>query len=173
METADQTFANRDKLIGSVLDNFNELLDTLNNRDEELDNTIVTLQQFMSGLNADRGAITSALDSIDGLTRQTASLVSDVRPALTTDIEQLRELAGRLNEPVLRKELDEIIKILPVKVTKLGPSGDFGPLGGVIPCIASSDVTIPAIPGAKGYERPQHFYSGVHPRSPWPDRCSG
>ncbi|MGH3360674.1 MAG: MlaD family protein, partial [Nocardioidaceae bacterium] len=60
-----KTFANRDKLIGSVLTNFNELLDTLNNRDEELDDTIVTLQQFMTGLNSDRGAITSALDSID------------------------------------------------------------------------------------------------------------
>lgn len=166
-----KTFANRDKLIGSVLDNFNELLGTLNNRDEELDDTIVTLQQFMSGLNSDRGAITSALDSIDGLTRQTASLVTNVRPALTTDIKQLRALSGRLNEPVLKQELDDILKILPIKVTKLGQAADFGPLGGVVPCSASSDMTIPAIPGVPGYEKTRHFYNGVKVTGPYPERC--
>src|SRR5690625_4124231 len=67
-----KTFANRDKLIGSVITNFNDLLDTLNNRDKELDSTIVTLQRLMTGLNNDRGAITNAVDSIDDLTKQTA-----------------------------------------------------------------------------------------------------
>lgn len=168
-----KTFANKDKLIGDVLNNFNDLLDTLNGRDKELDESIVTLQRFMSGLNSDRGAITSALDSIDGLTRQTASLVTDVRPALTTDIKQLRELSGRLNQPVLKKELDDIIKILPIKVTKLGAAADFAPLGGVNPCSMSGDVTVPRLPGIPGYENPHTFYSGVTVTGPLAQRCGG
>ncbi|UPK75867.1 MCE family protein [Nocardioidaceae bacterium SCSIO 66511] len=168
-----QTFANRDKLIGSVITNFNDLLDTLNNRDEELDDTIVTLQRFMSGLNNDRGAITNALDSIDDLTTETASLVTDVRPALTTDIKQLRELSTRLDRPVMRKELNEIIKILPIKATKLGLAGDFGPLGGVVPCELSSDINIPALPGVPGYEKAQSIYSGVVVNNPYYEkRCA-
>ncbi|MDN5852070.1 MAG: MCE family protein [Actinomycetia bacterium] len=167
-----KTFANRDKLIGSVINNFNDLLDTLNSRDKELDSTIVTLQRFMTGLNNDRGSITNALDSIDDLTRQTASLVTDVRPALTTDIKQLRELAGRLNKPVVKKELDDIIKILPIKVTKLGQAASFAPLGGVVPCSAQADLTIPAIPEAPGYEQPQHFYTGAVVDGPYEKRCS-
>ncbi|UYM03725.1 MCE family protein [Solicola gregarius] len=167
-----QTFANRDKLIGSVITNFNDLLDTLNNRDEELDDTIVTVQKFMSGLNDDRGAITTALDSIDDLTTETASLVTDVRPALTTDIKQLRELSTRLDQPALRHELDDIIKILPIKATKLGLTGDFGPLGGVVPCEIRSDITIPAIPGISGYERPRNIFSGVVVNNPkFSGRC--
>lgn len=169
-----KTFANRDKLIGRTITNFNDLLDTLNNRDEELDDTIVTLQKFMTGLNSDRGAITSALDSIDDLTTETASLVTDVRPALTTDIKQLRALSGRLNEPVLKKELDDIIKILPIKVTKIGQTlNSVGPLGMVAPCTSSSDIRIPAIPGVDGYEQPQTFYSGVKVNSPYSSRCGG
>ncbi len=167
-----KTFANRDKLIGSVISNFNDLLDTLNNRDQELDSTIVTLQRLMTGLNNDRGSITNALDSIDDLTRQTASLVTDARPALTTDIKQLRELSGRLNKPVVKEELDDIIKILPVKVTKLGQATDYKPLGGVNPCWGASDLTIPAIPEAPRYQNPQHFYTGAKVSGEYRDRCS-
>ena len=166
-----KTFANRDKLIGNVITNFNDLLGTLNNRDEELDNTIVTLQRFMSGLNNDRGEITNALDSIDDLTRETASLVTDVRPALTTDIKQLKELSGRLNKPVVKKELNDIIKILPIKVTKLGQAADFAPLGGVNTCSAMTDLEIPAIPEVDGYEEPQHFYTGTKVLGQYADRC--
>lgn len=166
-----QTFANRDKLIGDVIDNFNELLDTLNKRDGELDESIVTLQQFMTGLNSDRDAITSALDSIDGLTRQTAGLVTDVRPALTADISQLRELSGRLNQPVLKGELDDIIKILPLKADKLGHAADFGPLGGVNICSASGDLTVPAIPGVKGFEHQRTYYNGYSVSGLYPEAC--
>ncbi|MGH3358748.1 MAG: hypothetical protein ACRDO7_08075, partial [Nocardioidaceae bacterium] len=74
---------------------------------------------------------------------------------------------------VLKKELDDIIKILPVKVTKLGQAADFGPLGGVIPCSIGADVTMPAVPGVRGYESPQTFYNGVHLSSAYDERCNG
>src|SRR5262249_8651723 len=58
--------------------------------------TIAQLSQFVSGLAADRTAIGSALANISNLTTATASLLTDVRPDLATDIRALSDVAGTL-----------------------------------------------------------------------------
>lgn len=118
------SLADRDRLIGDVIDNLNDVLVTLGSRDRELSNTILTLQQFATGLKNDRQAILGSLNSVSKLAVETADLVSDARPALTEDIRQLRRLAATLkaNNP----EIDAGLQILPIKLNKIGHTATYG-----------------------------------------------
>ena len=118
------SLADRDRLIGDVIDNLNEVLMTLGSRDRELSQTILTLQQFATGLKVDRRAILGSLNSVSELAVETADLVSDARPPLTEDIRQLRRLAANLkaNNP----EIDEALQILPLKLDKIGHTATYG-----------------------------------------------
>ncbi|MGI5151194.1 MCE family protein [Plantactinospora sp. CA-294935] len=91
------TLADRDAVIGRVVTNLNSVLATLDSRDAELDQTIRSLQQFVTGLAGDREAIGAALVNLGKLTGSTAALLADARPALAADVTELGELAGTLN----------------------------------------------------------------------------
>ena len=91
------TLADRDAVIGRVVTNLNSVLGTLASRDRELDQSIAQLQQFVSGLSADRTAIGDALVNLGELTGTTASLLRDVRPPLAADVRALDTLAGTLD----------------------------------------------------------------------------
>ncbi|WP_328415634.1 MCE family protein [Micromonospora sp. NBC_00389] len=91
------TLADRDAVIGRVITNLNGVLGTLAERDQNLDQSISQLQQFVSGLSADRTAIGESLVSIGELTTATSSLLRDVRPPLAADVRALGELSGTLN----------------------------------------------------------------------------
>jgi phospholipid/cholesterol/gamma-HCH transport system substrate-binding protein len=91
------TIADRDEVIGQVIDNLNAVLDTVNARDEELSALIVSLQELVSGLSEDREPIGAALASIGELTQVTAGFVDDARPALRDDVAALGDLSDNLN----------------------------------------------------------------------------
>lgn len=90
------TLADRDVVIGRVVTNLNQVLATLESRDQQLDQSIRALQRFVSGLAADRAAIGAALTNLGTLTGETAGLLHDARPALAADVAALDELAGTL-----------------------------------------------------------------------------
>ena len=89
--------ADRDAVIGRVITNLNNVLETLNSRDDKLSETIAQLQAFVSGLAADRKAIGDALTNLGNLADATGSLLRDARPSLKQDIGSLGTLAGTLN----------------------------------------------------------------------------
>ncbi|MEH0841228.1 MCE family protein [Micromonospora sp. CPCC 205711] len=91
------TLADRDAVIGRVITNLNGVLGTLAERDRNLDQSISQLQQFVSGLSADRTAIGESLVSIADLTTATSALLRDARPPLAADVRALGDLAGNLN----------------------------------------------------------------------------
>jgi phospholipid/cholesterol/gamma-HCH transport system substrate-binding protein len=111
------TLADRDAVIGRVVTNLNEVLSTLDNRRGELDVTISQLQQFVSGLSADRLAIGGALVNLDQLTGATASLVKDARPALAADVDSLGTLSTTLNNNA--GVIDRTLGALPQRYTAL------------------------------------------------------
>lgn len=119
------TLANRDQLIGDVITNLSETLDIVGQRDAELSETIVTLQQFVTGLNGDRDAILNSLDSISGLATETATLLDQGRPALAADIQQLDALGKSLTSGDTLQVLDRNIQILPPKLRKLTASASY------------------------------------------------
>src|SRR3954470_22935861 len=91
------TLAGRDQVIGELIDNLNEVLDHIGDRDDQLSQLITTFRTFVGGLKDDRKAILGSLDDISELSVQTAGLVSGIREPFVGDIKQLRRVAGSLD----------------------------------------------------------------------------
>ncbi|AOW93164.1 ABC transporter substrate-binding protein [Rhodococcus sp. WMMA185] len=118
------TIADRDQVIGAVINNLNNVLDTVNQRDDELDSLIVNTQQLVSGLAAERGTVGSAVTSLAGLADATADLLEPTRPSITESIASLNTLAGTLNRN--SETLNSVFETLPVKLEKLGRAASYG-----------------------------------------------
>jgi len=86
------TLADRDALIGRVINNLNSVLATVVSRDSQLSNLIVQLQRLVSGLAADRTAIGDSLANIASLSSATAGLLTDARPSIKSDIASLNQV---------------------------------------------------------------------------------
>ncbi len=119
-----QTLASRDQVIGDLIENLNEVLDHIGDRDDQLTELIKSFQVFIGGLKDDRQAILGSLDQISALSVQTADLVDGIREPFVDDIRELRETAGNLDEN--KAELDRALQVLPIKLTKVGRTAIYG-----------------------------------------------
>ena len=63
------SLADKDAVIGSVIDNLTTVMGTVAARDQQLSDLVVSLQQFVTGLAEDREAIFDSLQTIDELAR--------------------------------------------------------------------------------------------------------
>jgi phospholipid/cholesterol/gamma-HCH transport system substrate-binding protein len=145
------TLADRDEVIGRVIDNLNTVIGTVSARAPELSQLIDTLQQLVSGLSAQRQPIGSAVDAIGELSKSTAGLVEDARPPLRSDIDQLRQLAGTLNDNA--PTIDRAITNWGPKLDKLVRSVSYGSWFNFYMCqiegqvsVNSTGVVIPVYP---------------------------
>ncbi len=118
------TLADRDELIGQVIDNLNAVLETINSHDAELAELISSLRALVSGLAEDREPIGEAIVSIGELTNVTAGFVDDERPALRDDIGLLGDLSENLNAQ--DEKLEKTIQNLPVKLEAVARAGSHG-----------------------------------------------
>jgi phospholipid/cholesterol/gamma-HCH transport system substrate-binding protein len=145
--------ASRDTVIGQVISNLNAVLSTLDTDRNPLSDAILQLQQFVSGLAADREAIGAAVQNISGLTSATASLLGDARPDLSHDIAGVGALSGILdaNESVI----DSTLAKLPGQYQALTRTASFGSWFNFFMC--GFDGTV-AVPGA-GSVNPTTFTS--------------
>ena len=116
--------ASRDQVIGQLIDNLNEVLAHIGDRDDQLSDLIVSFRQLIGGLTQDRQAILSSLDSISQLSVQTASLVAGIRPSFVADIEHLRAVAKLLDDN--KGEIDRALNVLPIKLEKVGRTATYG-----------------------------------------------
>ena len=85
------TLAGRDQVIGELIDNLNEVLDHVGDRDEQLSQLITTFRTFVGGLKDDREAILGSLDDISDLSgadRRPGR--PGIREPFVGDIKQLR-----------------------------------------------------------------------------------
>ncbi len=135
--------ADRDKVVGQLITNLNDVLVTLGNRDQELSSLIVELQQFVSGLKDDRNAILGSLGHVSDLAVQTAGLVKDARAPLTRDISQLRRVAEILDRN--RPEIDRALQILPLKLQKIGRTASYGSWFNFYLCNFRGEITLPGV----------------------------
>ncbi len=119
------TLADRDALIGDVIDNLNATLGPVAAHDEQLSALVSNLSDLISGLSADRGAIGDSLVSINHLTAATGSLLRDARPALHTDIQQLGKLAESLNAPESRRLIEHFLTYTPFKLKVATPEASY------------------------------------------------
>ncbi|MGH3470844.1 MAG: MCE family protein [Nocardioidaceae bacterium] len=141
------TLANRDQIIGQLITNLNDVLVLLGKRDKQLSGLIVQLQSFVSGLKSDRSAILGSLGDISNLAVQTAGLVKAARPGLARDVGQLRRVVTTLDNN--RAEIDRSLRILPIKLRKIGRTATYGSFFNFYLCNFSGKVTMPALAGHK------------------------
>ena len=90
--------ADKDQVIGSVIDNLSSVLKAVGERDNELSNLIVQLKNFVSGLAADRTTIGNSISGINNLATSTAGLLTQIRAPLKSDVKDLTGLAASLNK---------------------------------------------------------------------------
>ncbi|MFC6288088.1 MCE family protein [Nocardioides sp. GCM10027113] len=133
-----QTLAERDQVFGQLIENLNEALDHVGDRDEQLSELIVTFRQFIGGLKKDRQAILGSLDQISALSLETADLVDGIREPFVEDIKQLRRAAGNLDRN--KAEIDRALQVLPIKLTKVGRTAIYGSWFNFYLCTFKADV---------------------------------
>lgn len=116
--------ADRDQVIGQVVDNLTAVLQTVNARDDQLADLITTLRQLVSGLAADRQPIGQAISSIGDLTQVTAGFVDAARPDLRGDIGALGDLSNQLDAggPTIAKYL----QTAPDKLNTIARAASYG-----------------------------------------------
>jgi phospholipid/cholesterol/gamma-HCH transport system substrate-binding protein len=119
-----QTLADRDQVIGSLINNLNVVLKTFTSRNAQFSDLIVQLRTFLHGLNQDRNVIFDSLDSVSNLTQQTADLATGIRPSFVQDVKGLRGVATNLDKG--KDEIDRALQILPIKLTKIGRTAIYG-----------------------------------------------
>lgn len=119
-----KTLADRDQVIGDLLDNLEFVLDHVADRDQQLGQLIRSFQDLIGGLKEDRQAILSSLDGISELAVETAGLVDDIREPFVRDIREVRKLAALLDRN--KGEIDRVLQVMPIKINKYGRTGTYG-----------------------------------------------
>jgi len=136
--------ASRDRVIGDLITNLNQVMVTLGDRDVELSDLLIKLRQFVSGLSQDREAILGSLENISQLAVETADLVSGIRSPFVRDLQQLRRVAGTLDRN--KAEIDRALQVLPVKLQKVGRTAIYGSYFNFYLCSFKGNVLLPEVP---------------------------
>jgi phospholipid/cholesterol/gamma-HCH transport system substrate-binding protein len=139
------TLADRDQLIGEVVDNLGTTLETVDARHVQLERLVVELRDWMGDLAADRDTIGSSLDNVSDLTVVLADLLKEGRPLLKKDVAELRKLARLLNEPENRRQVVEIFDRLPESMTDQTRTGTYGSWYNYYVCGFSAKITLPLV----------------------------
>jgi phospholipid/cholesterol/gamma-HCH transport system substrate-binding protein len=138
------SLADKDAVIGSMIDNLNSVVGTVAARDQQLSDLVVSLQQFVSGLSADRDAIFDSLQTIDGLAVATTDLLEQARAPLAADIQALGELSTNLADT--GDVVEDFLQLTPTKLDLLTRTAVNGSWFNFYLCAASGFVTLPGQP---------------------------
>jgi len=118
------TLADKDAVIGRVVDNLTTVLATVDERDAELSDLISQLRRLATGFAADRKTIGESLEGISRLTDATEGLLEGIRPGLRGDIAELRTLAANLDKG--KATIDGVLQRLPEKLNRIVATATYG-----------------------------------------------
>jgi phospholipid/cholesterol/gamma-HCH transport system substrate-binding protein len=135
------TLADRDQVIGQLIDNLNAVLVTISGRNKQLNALITDFDSLLKGLVKDRNALLGPLDTISRLSEQTASFTKGVRPSLVQDVKGLRKVAANINGS--SDEVDRAFQILPIKLTKIGRTAIYGSYFNFYLCTFTGRIVLP------------------------------
>jgi phospholipid/cholesterol/gamma-HCH transport system substrate-binding protein len=135
------SLADKDKVIGDVIDNLSSVLTTIGQRDNELNDLIIQLKDFFSGLASDRHTIGNAIEGINRLAESTAGLLTRVRGPFREDVKSITGLVDQLNQN--SSTLRFVIQQLPPTVGALIRTGSYGSWFNFYLCEASGTLVLP------------------------------
>jgi phospholipid/cholesterol/gamma-HCH transport system substrate-binding protein len=133
--------ADKDQVIGSVINNLGSVLKAVGDRDTELSNLLLQLQEFVSGLSADRKTIGTSIDNINALTTSTAGLLTQIRAPLAKDITDVTALTANLNRN--SATVQTVLQELPKTVAALARTGSYGSWFNFYLCSIDGTITFP------------------------------
>jgi phospholipid/cholesterol/gamma-HCH transport system substrate-binding protein len=139
------TLADRDQLIGEVVTNLSQTLETVDGRREQLSSLVIELKNWMTDLAKDRETIGSSLDNISELTVVVADLLRRGRPLLKEDIAALRSLANLLNKKENRANLSDLLDRMPETMQDQTRTGTYGSWYQYYVCGVSARFRLPVI----------------------------
>jgi phospholipid/cholesterol/gamma-HCH transport system substrate-binding protein len=147
------TLADRDQLIGEVVDNLGRTLQTVDGRHQQLGDLVVGLKNWMADLARDRDTIGSSLKNVSDLTVVVADLLRQGRPLVKSDVAKLRQLAALLNEKKSSAQITELFDRLPESMSDQTRTGTYGSWYNYYICGFSGRISLPAglgeLPGVK------------------------
>ncbi|PXW35444.1 UNVERIFIED_CONTAM: phospholipid/cholesterol/gamma-HCH transport system substrate-binding protein [Williamsia faeni] len=122
--TFTDSLADRDQLIGQVIDNLNTTLGTLEADDKGLDTSLDQLQKLISGLDSQRGVIGDAITNTSELTND----LNDVLSENQSDLQSLITATGQVSQEVLKSEsyVRGLLGRLPSDFKALSNLGSYG-----------------------------------------------
>jgi phospholipid/cholesterol/gamma-HCH transport system substrate-binding protein len=135
------SLADKDAVIGSVIDRLTTVMGSVAARDQKLSDLIVNLQEFVTGLAQDRTAIFDSLQTIDSLATATSGLLADARPPLAADIKGLGKLSTNLADS--KGVLEGFLKLAPMKIDLITRTAVNGSWFNFFMCGASGYVVLP------------------------------
>jgi len=136
------TLADRDQLIGQVIDNLTHVLQTVNARRAGLSTIVTTLQQLVSALAHDSSGIGSTVSSLADLTTSVSGLLGQTRPALHASIDNLGALSQNLTaNPAI---VEHFLHTLPVKLDRIGRLASYGSWVNTYLCSITGRIPVPA-----------------------------
>ncbi|KRE95692.1 ABC transporter substrate-binding protein [Nocardioides sp. Soil774] len=135
------TLADRDEVIGELIDNLSLVLDHVADRDKQLTRLIQSFRTLVGGLKKDRGAILGSLEDVSTLSVETASLIDGIREPFVKDIKELRAVAGNIDKN--KAELDRALQVLPIKLDKIGRTAIYGSFFNFYLCEFQGRVNLP------------------------------
>ncbi|GAA3182835.1 MULTISPECIES: MCE family protein [Streptomyces] len=118
------TVAAKDEVIGQVVDNLTTVLDTLNDREADFDDLVVTLRDLVTGFDDDREPLGEAVEAMGDLTTVTAGLFKDGRAPLKRDIRELGRLSANLGAHT--PQIEDFLHRTPAKMTALARLSSYG-----------------------------------------------
>jgi phospholipid/cholesterol/gamma-HCH transport system substrate-binding protein len=138
------SLADKDAVIGSVIDNLNTVMGHVAARDKQLSDLVVSLQQFVTGLAGDKDAIFNSLQTIDTLATTTSGFLQDARPPLASDITALGDLSSNLADS--KDVVEGFLKLAPTKIDLITRTAINGSWFNFFMCSASGYVVVPVSP---------------------------
>ncbi len=154
------SLADRDHVIGSVIENLTTVMGTLADRDQQLSDLVVSLQQFVSGLSQDRNAIFDSLQTIDALATSTSDFLEQARAPLAADIQGLGKLSNNVADT--GNLVEKFLQTAPTKLDLTTRTAINSSWFNFYLCRAGGTVTLPAAgPDGKPVAKEFDFDSGA------------
>jgi phospholipid/cholesterol/gamma-HCH transport system substrate-binding protein len=154
------SLADRDHVIGSVIENLTTVMGTLADRDQQVSDLVVSLQQFVSGLSQDRNAIFDSLQTIDALATSTSDFLEQARAPLAADIQGLGKLSNNVADT--GNLVEKFLQTAPTKLDLTTRTAINSSWFNFFLCRAGGTVTLPAAgPAGKPVAKEFDFDSGA------------
>jgi phospholipid/cholesterol/gamma-HCH transport system substrate-binding protein len=133
------SLADNAQVVQQLIDNLTAVLETLTNDGGKFSATIDRLEQLISGLAADRDPIGNAIEAMDNGTASVADLLTQSRPALAGNVDQLNRLAPLLDND--KGLVDSSLQKLPEDYRKLVRLASYGAWLNLYECGVSARLT--------------------------------